>query len=75
MKRSITLLMITAAALLLAFASSAPLAVAQNGNRIIVPDSSIEHPEDIGVRAPARFFPLAEPKPSLWSMPSITPMR
>ncbi len=50
MKRSIALLAIAAAALFL-FASSTPVAVAQSGNRIIVPDSSVVHPEDAGVRA------------------------
>jgi len=51
MKRSIALLTIAAAALFLVFASSTPVALAQNGHRIIVPDSSIERPGDAGVRA------------------------
>jgi len=51
MKRSIALLTIAAAALFLVFASSTPVAVAQNGDRYIVPDSSVERLEDIGVRA------------------------
>jgi len=51
MRRSIALLTIAAAVLFLGSVTSAPVAVAQDGIRTIVPDSSIEHPEDIGVRA------------------------
>ncbi len=51
MRRSIALSAITVAVCLLAFASSMPVALAQSGNRVIVPASSIEHPWDIGVRA------------------------
>jgi kumamolisin len=51
MKRSIALLPIATAALLLVFASSTPVALAQSGDQIIVPASSIVHPEDLGVRA------------------------
>ena len=51
MRHSIALLTIAAAALFLVFASSMPVAFAQNGDRIIVPASSIERLEDIGVRA------------------------
>ncbi len=50
MKRSIALLAIAAAVLFLA-ATSMPVAVAESGDRIIVPNSSIVHPEDAGVRA------------------------
>jgi kumamolisin len=50
MRHSIALLTIAAAALFLMFASSMPVALAQNGDQYIVPASSIEHPEDIGVR-------------------------
>jgi kumamolisin len=50
MKRSISLLTIAAATLFLLSASSTPL-LAQSGDRIIIPDSSIERPGDIGVRA------------------------
>ena len=50
MKNSIALLAIAAAILFLA-ATSLPVAIAQDGNQIVVPDSSIEHPGDIGVRA------------------------
>jgi kumamolisin len=51
MRHSIALLTIAAAVLFLVFASSAPVALAQSGDRIIVPASSIERPEDLGVRA------------------------
>jgi len=51
MRRSIALLTIAAAVLFLGSVTFAPVAVAQDGVRIIVPESSIEHPEDIGVRA------------------------
>jgi subtilase family serine protease len=51
MKRSIALLTVLAAALFLVFASSAPVAVAQSGDRYILPESSVVHPEDAGVRA------------------------
>ena len=51
MKRSTTLLAVAAAALFLVFASSAPVALAQDGHQVIVPASSIEYPWDIGVRA------------------------
>jgi len=51
MKRSIVLLTIAAAALFLVFTAAAPAASAADGSRIVVPASSIEHPEDIGVRA------------------------
>jgi len=50
MKHSIALLTI-AAALFLVFATSTPSALAQNGHRVVVPDSSIERPGDAGVRA------------------------
>lgn len=51
MKYSIALLTIAAAALFLVFASSTPVAFAQGGDRVIVPASSIDRPEDHGVRA------------------------
>jgi subtilase family serine protease len=51
MKRSIALLTVAAAVLFLAFASSTPVALAQNADQYIVPDSGIEHPWDLGVRA------------------------
>jgi subtilase family serine protease len=51
MKRSIALSTIAAAVLFLAFASSTQVALAQNGDRYIVPESSIERPGDAGVRA------------------------
>jgi kumamolisin len=51
MRHSIALLTVAAAALFLVFASSMPVAFAQNGDRYIVPASSIERLEDIGVRA------------------------
>jgi len=50
MKRSIALLAVAAAVVFLA-ATSTPVALAQSISRIVVPDSSIEHPGDIGVRA------------------------
>jgi subtilase family serine protease len=50
MRRLIALLTIVAAALFLGLVTS-PVAMAQDGIRTIVPASSIEHPEDIGVRA------------------------
>jgi kumamolisin len=50
MKRSIALLTI-AAALFLVFASSTPVALAQSGDRILIPESSIQRPGDLGVRA------------------------
>lgn len=55
MRHSIALLTMIAAALFLVFASATPVAVAQNGYRIVVPESSIERPEDIGVRAHTNF--------------------
>jgi subtilase family serine protease len=55
MRRSIALLTIAAATLFLGFVTSAPVAVAQDGIRVVVPDSSIEHPEDIGVRAHTNY--------------------
>jgi kumamolisin len=51
MRRSIALLALAAAALFLVFASSTPVAFAQSGDRVIVPASSIDRPEDHGVRA------------------------
>jgi subtilase family serine protease len=51
MKRSIALLTVLAAALFLVFASSAPVAVAQSGDRYILPESSVVRPGDAGVRA------------------------
>jgi kumamolisin len=51
MKQSIALLTIAVAALFLVFASSTPVAFAQSGDRVIVPESSIQRPEDVGVRA------------------------
>jgi kumamolisin len=51
MKRSIALLTISAAALFLVFASSTPVALAQSGDRILIPESSIQRPGDLGVRA------------------------
>ena len=51
MRRCITLLTIAAAALLLVLTAAAPAASAADGSRYVVPASSIEHPEDIGVRA------------------------
>src|SRR5208337_2742532 len=56
MRRSVALLTIAAAVLFLGFVTSAPVAVAQDGIRIIVPDSSIQHPEDIGVRAHTNYM-------------------
>jgi hypothetical protein len=40
----------------LLFASSTVVVLAQNGDRIIVPASSIERPEDIGVRVHTNIF-------------------
>ena len=54
MKRSIALLSI-AAALFLVSASSTPVVFAQSGDRVIVPESSIQRPEDVGVRAHTNF--------------------
>jgi kumamolisin len=51
LKHCLTLLTTAATALFLGFVTSVPDAVAQNGIRVIVPDSSVERPEDIGVRA------------------------
>ena len=51
MRRCITLLTIAAAASLLVLTAAAPVASAADGPRYVVPASSIEHPEDIGVRA------------------------
>ncbi len=51
MKRSIALLSLAAAALFLVFASSVPVAVAQSGDRYILPESSVERPGDAGLRA------------------------
>jgi len=51
MKRSIALLTVLAAALFLVFASSAPVAFAQSGDRYILPESSVVRPGDAGVRA------------------------
>src|SRR5579885_2334966 len=51
MKRCIALLTVAAAALFLVFIASMPVAVAQNGDTIIVPDSSLVHTEDLGSRA------------------------
>jgi len=51
MRHSIVLPAIAAAALLLLFASSTPVALAQNATRVVVPPSAIEHPGDAGVRA------------------------
>jgi len=51
MKRSIALLTSAAVALFLAAASPMPVALAQGGDQNIVPASSIEHSEDVGVRA------------------------
>ena len=50
MRHSIALPVVVAA-LLLVFASSAPVAIAQSGDRVVVPESSIQRPEDAGVRA------------------------
>src|SRR5579859_2652001 len=55
MKRSIALLTTAAAALFLVIASSTPVALAQSGDRVIVPESSIQRPEDVGVRAHTNF--------------------
>ena len=55
MRRSIALLTIAAAAMFLGFAVYAPVAMAEDGIRVIVPNSSIEHPEDIGVRAHTNY--------------------
>jgi kumamolisin len=51
MKRSFALLTIAGAALFLVFASSAPVALAQSADRILVPESSVARPGDLGVRA------------------------
>jgi kumamolisin len=51
MRHSIALVTIAAAVLFLMFALSMPVALAQNGDQVIVPASSIEYPWDIGVRA------------------------
>ncbi len=50
MKHFVAVLTIAASALFLVF-SAAPVALAQTADRIIIPDSSIVHPEDLGVRA------------------------
>jgi len=55
MRRSIALLTIAAAALFLGFVTSAPVAMAEDGIRTIVPNSSIEHPGDAGVRAHTNY--------------------
>jgi len=55
MKYSIALLTTAAAVLFLVFASSTPVAFAQSGDRVIVPESSIQRPEDVGVRAHTNF--------------------
>ncbi len=49
MKRFIVLLAV--AAVLFLAVTSIPVAIAQSGNRIVIPDSSVVHPEDLGVRA------------------------
>jgi kumamolisin len=54
MRHSIALPVVVAA-LLLVFASSAPVAIAQSSDRVIVPESSIQRPEDVGVRAHTDF--------------------
>jgi kumamolisin len=51
MRHSIVLLAVAAAALFLFVTSSAPVAYAQDGATIVVPESSIERPGDIGLRA------------------------
>ena len=55
MRRSIALLTIAAAAMFLGYVTSAPVALAEDGIRVIVPASSIEHPEDVGVRAHTNY--------------------
>jgi len=55
MRRLMALLTIAAAALFLGFVTSAPVAMAEDGVRVVVPASSIEHPEDIGVRAHTNY--------------------
>ena len=51
MKTSIAMLTIARSAFLLVFALFVSVALAQNGDRVIVPASNIEQPWDIGVRA------------------------
>jgi len=51
MRRSMALLTIVLAALILVVTASTPVAMAQDNTITYVPASSIEHPEDIGVRA------------------------
>jgi len=51
MRRSTTLLTSAVAALFLAFTAAVPVASAADGPKYVVPASSIERPEDIGVRA------------------------
>jgi kumamolisin len=50
--------------LLIAIATAASLAVAQDKPRMIVPESSIERPEDIGVRMHTHYY-MYEPDPSV----------
>jgi kumamolisin len=52
------------AMLLIAIATAASLAVAQQQPKMIVPESSIERPEDVGVRAHTHYFFYA-PDPSV----------
>ncbi len=54
MRHSVALPLVVAA-LLLVFASSTPVAFAQSGDRVIVPESSIQRPEDVGVRAHTNY--------------------
>ena len=51
MKRSIGLLAVALTVLLLGFTTPAPAQSPQRHGTVIIPESSIEHPEDIGVRA------------------------
>ena len=51
MRRSIMLPLLVAAVLFLVIVAFAPLTFAQDEGRIVVPASSIVHPEDAGVRA------------------------
>jgi len=70
MKPSIAPLAIAGALLFLAVAST-PIAVGQNGDRIVVPDSSVVHPEDLGVRAHTNIILVLLDKSELGDGPPV----
>lgn len=61
------------AILLIAIATAASLAAAQNPRPIVIPDSSIERPDDIGLRMHTNYFMRApDPLITLNSLPPGT---